>query len=66
MASETSFDRPPHSAKGEAYSVDYDKLSQKATVYVHGARFDLTGPYENYAAALSAAQEFLRRRGVEL
>lgn len=64
MASENSVDRPPNTSEREHYSVRYDGLSKKVAVYFQGARFDLEGLYENYDAAMRAAEGFLRKRGV--
>ncbi len=66
MANEHRFDHPQDSPEREPYSVNYDKLSKRVAVYVHGIRFDLDGTYVSHASAMSAAQEFLRRRGVGL
>lgn len=66
MASEFGFDRSSHASRREAYSVTYDELSKRATIHVRGTQFVLDGPYENYAAAMRAAQEFLNRTGLKL
>lgn len=43
------------------FSLDYDEITKKARVYVHGVKYDL-GWFESFAAAMQAALEFVRQK----
>ncbi|MGH7038915.1 MAG: hypothetical protein ACREE4_21480 [Stellaceae bacterium] len=62
---EFSFDPSKYYLEGESYSISYDEIIKNAIVHVHGIRYDLVGPYENYAAAMQAAWDLLRQKGLK-